>query len=134
MTTDPDAPRLVHYTCADAAPLIIAAGMLRPSPHPLLPEPLIWASDLRPGDVPDLAAALGLVGHTLRCDRLEHRFEIGDPQQFETWPAYARAQVRAGLLDRGVREALDATPGGLPRHWWVSTHPAAVTADVAARR
>jgi hypothetical protein len=117
--------RLWHYTCADAAPLIEAAGVLRPNPHPWLPEPVLWATDLEPDAVPDLDLALGLRGAHSRCDRTAHRFEILDLEvdAFEPWTQYARRQVRAGVLDRQARERLDVTPGGFPRHWWVSTLP-----------
>jgi hypothetical protein len=123
-----DIPRLVHYTCAHAAPLIVATGKLRPNPaQTLLPEPVTWATDLRPGDVPELDLALGLRGRIVRCNRLEYQFEVGDPQAFEPWTDYARRQVRAGRLSPTAREVLDATPGGMPRHWWVTTRPAPVT-------
>jgi hypothetical protein len=126
--------RLTHYTCDDGAPLIAAAGVLRPNPHPLLPDPLVWATDLRPGDVPDLAAALGLTGQLTTCNRTAHHFQVLDPGQFEPWPVYARREVRAGRLDREAREAADGTPGGMPRHWWVTTRPALVAVNAGARR
>jgi hypothetical protein len=127
-------PRLVHYTCAHAAPLIIATGELRPNPaQTLLPEPVTWATDLRLGDVPELDLALGLRGRIVRCNRLAHRFEVSDPQAFEPWPVYARRQVRAGQLSPAAREALDATPGGLPRHWWVATRPVRIAIPAVTR-
>jgi hypothetical protein len=123
-----DAPlRLAHYTCAHCAPLIAAAGMLRPNPaQTLLPEPVIWATDLQPGDVPELDLALGLRGQIVRCDRTECHFEVTDPALFEPWTDYVRRQIRAGRMQRRVRESLDATPGGLPRHWFLTTVPVPV--------
>jgi hypothetical protein len=114
---------LWHYTCRDAAPLIEAAGVLVPPPRTLLPDPVVWATDLEPDAVPDLDLALGVRGAHARCDRTEYRFEVIDLAAFEPWTVYARRQVRAGLLDRGVRELLDSTPGGFPRHWYVSIGP-----------
>jgi hypothetical protein len=129
-----DVPRLVHYTCGHAAPLIIATGELRPNPaQTLLPEPVTWATDLRPDDVPHLDLALGLRGRIVRCDRLAHRFEVLDPQAFERWTDYARRQVRAGRLSPATREDLDATPGGLPRHWWVATRPVRIAIPAVTR-
>jgi hypothetical protein len=118
--------RLWHYTCRDAAPLIEQTGILRPNPGTMrsgLPEPVVWATDLEPGDVPDLDLALGIRGAHVACDRTEHRFEALDPSLFEPWTAYARRHVRAGRLDRLVRELLDTTPGGFPRHWHVAVVP-----------
>jgi hypothetical protein len=118
--------RLWHYTCRDAAPHIERTGLLIPNPsHSLahLPEPVVWATDLEPDAVPELDLALGLRGPLSRCDRTEYRFEVLDPGAFEPWTIYARRQVRAGALDRTVRELLDATPGGFPRHWYVTTEP-----------
>jgi hypothetical protein len=118
--------RLWHYTCRDAAPLIEQAGALLPRQHPWLPDPVVWATDLLPDAVPNLDLALGVRGAHARCDRTEHRFEVLDPTVFEPWPAYARRQVRAGLLDRDARALLDMTPGGFPRHWWISTEPVGI--------
>jgi hypothetical protein len=116
--------RLWHYTCRDAAPLIAADGVLRPNARQTwLPEPVVWATDLQPDAVPELDLALGLRGEMVRCDRTEYRFEVLDPGAFEPWSQFARRHVRAGTLDRRARELLDATPGGFPRHWWVSTEP-----------
>jgi hypothetical protein len=113
--------RLWHYTCADAAPLIRDAGVLVPNAaQTWLPEPVVWATDLLPGDVPDLDLALGLRGQWVTCDRTEFRFEVIEVAAFEPWTVYARRQVRAGALDRDARALLDSTPGGWPRHWWVS--------------
>lgn len=113
--------RLWHYTCRDAVHLIREAGVLRPGPHPWLPEPVVWATDLEPDAVPDLDLALGLRGEHTRCDRTEYRFEVIEAGAFEPWSLYARRQIRAGVLDRSARELLDTTPGGFPRHWYVST-------------
>ncbi|MFL5913910.1 MAG: hypothetical protein ACJ768_25520 [Gaiellaceae bacterium] len=118
--------RLWHYTCDDGAPLITAAGVLLPRPHPWLPEPVTWATDLLPGDVPNLDLALGVRGAHATCDRTAHRFEVVDVDEFEPWTQYARRQTRAGLLSPAARERLDSTPGGFPRHWWLSTRPARV--------
>lgn len=118
---------LVHYTCRDAAPLIAATGILRPNASRIvLAEPLVWLTDLRPGDVPDLDLALGLRGQLVTCDRTEYRFEVLDASGVEHWPAYARRMIRAGRLSRLAREALDSTPGGFPVHWWVATAPVPV--------
>jgi hypothetical protein len=90
---DPRPLRLWHYTCADAVPLIEQVGVLVPNPAARrsgLPEPVVWATDLEPGDVTDLDLALGVRGEHVTCDRT-------------------------------VRELLDCTPGGFPRHWWITT-------------
>lgn len=117
--------RLWHYTCRDAAPLIAAAGVLRPNTaQTCLPEPVVWATDLQPDAVPDLDLALGLRGTISRCNRVECRFEVLDPGAFEPWSVYARREVRAGRLGRVARELLDSTAGGFPRHWFLSTVPA----------
>lgn len=129
-----DIPRLVHYTCGHAAPLITATRHLRPNPaQTLLPEPITWATDLRPGDVPHLDLALGLRGRLVRCNRIAHQFEVLDPEEFEPWTGYARRAIRAGRLSRTAREALDAIPGGLPRHWWVATRPVRIAVPTVAR-
>lgn len=121
---DPGQLRLWHYTCGDAAPLVEVAGVLIPNARQAwLPDPVVWATNLEPDAVPDLDLALGLRGEYVHCNRTEYRFEVLDPGAFEPWSAYARRAVRAGTLDRQVRELLDATPGGFPRHWFVSTEP-----------
>lgn len=114
---------LWHFTCSDAAPLIDAAGVLRPNEaRTLLPEPLVWLTDLdNPSDL-----ALGLRGVHVRCDRMAHRYEVTDATGVERWCDYARRTVRAGKLSRLARETLDMTPGGFPAHWYVSTGPVPV--------
>jgi hypothetical protein len=106
--------RLFHYTCEHCAAGIAADGTLRPNGHPLLPEPLVWATDL---DVPH-TAALGLASPV--CDRTACRFEVTDPEVFVRWAVYARG------LPREVRVVVEAVVGVLPAHWWVSTTPAPV--------
>jgi hypothetical protein len=113
--------RLWHYTCTHAATLIDDTGVLVPNAAATwLPDPLVWATDLQPGDVPDLDLALGLRGTIATCDRVEHRFEVIEVDAFEPWTSYARGMVRAGRLDREARRLLDSTPGGFVRHWHVS--------------
>jgi hypothetical protein len=119
--------RLWHYTCSDAAPLIEQTGILVPNARQTqLPEAVVWATDLDRDAVPELDLALGLRGEIVHCDRTEHRFEVLDPTVFEPWSAFARRHVRAGGLARLARELLDSTPGGFPRHWFVTTAPVPV--------
>lgn len=120
--------RLWHYTCADAAPLIERAGFLLPNAHPWLQQPLTWATDLEPGDVPDLDLALGLRGAHATCDRTEYRFEVADVDAFTPWTRYAHDERVAWQ----VRHALESTPGGFPRHWHVATRPALVVVGAPA--
>lgn len=128
--------RLFHYTCAHAAPLIDADGVLRPWPDAAararharpggqladwpLPDPLVWLTDL---DSP-LRDALGLTSVTLGdCDRAEVRYVTAAVGLCQPWTAYARA------LPPGARRRLEeAAPGLLPWHWWVSQRPVPIIA------
>jgi hypothetical protein len=116
--TDDQIPRLFHYTCDDAAPLIDRDLLLRPNEHPVLPGiPLVWLTDL---DTPH-RAGLGLtMGALITCDRTRHRYEVADPDGCLPWTALAR------LLPRHVRDAFEESPGAMPAHWWVCPSPVPV--------
>ena len=101
---------LYHYTCDDGATGIARDGMLLPFPHPLLPEPLVWLTDL---DTP-IPDALGLTSLLVTCDRTAHRFTVRTGTAI-WWPRYARR------VDPAIRRMFDLTPGAMPTHWWVST-------------
>jgi hypothetical protein len=108
----PTPARLWHFTCSHSVESIRRIGQLRPHPHPLLPEPLVWLTDLEHA----WREALGLTSHTLMCDRTAHRFEAADVTAAVWWPAYARQQ----RIPRHVRASFEDEPGVMPRHWWVS--------------
>lgn len=117
--------RLWHFTCSHSAGPIRDGGELRPWPHPLLPEPLVWLTDLEE----PFRDGLGLTSHTLTCDRTEHRFEVVDPTTAIWWPTYARTLRLGGW----VRRELDQAPGAMPAHWWVSTEPVPVLTKQVGR-
>lgn len=118
--------RLWHYTCEDhGRPGIEPAGLLRPSAHPWLPQPLVWVTDL---DVPH-REALGLTSYSLNCDRTAVRYEV-HPDVHDLcvpWTRYARHR----RLPRGVRERFEEADGAMPAHWWVSEHPLLVLLPAA---
>lgn len=116
--------RLYHFTCSHATPRIRAAGELFPWPQIQLDgRALVWLTDL---EAPT-REQVGLTSKTLRCDRMECRFEVDcDPVR---WTDYARG------LPREVRRLaadLSATDGALPAHWWVSEVPVPVLGGDAA--
>ena len=110
---------LYHYTCQHSRPGILAAGALRPNPHPWLPEPLVWLTDL-----PEAwREALGLTSHTLRCDRTAYRFKAADTRTAIRWLTYRRS------LPVHVAAAIESTPGAMPAHWWISTTPVPIVPE-----
>lgn len=111
--TAPAPPLLWHFTCAHSVAGIERTGTLRPHRHPMIGQPLVWLTDL----AQPFRDALGLTSHTLRCDRTEYRFLATDISETVWWPSYSRARG----LARQVCTALEAAPGAMPRHWWVST-------------
>ena len=98
-----------HYTCDHGAQGIRRDGLIKTNPHPWLPIPLAWFTDL---DAP-IRDALGLTSQILTCDRTEHRFEAS-PHGLLWWPIYARE------LSAEIRWGLESAPGALPMHWWIS--------------
>jgi hypothetical protein len=114
--------RLFHYTCDHGAERIDGDGFLLPSPHPLLPDAVTWATDL---DEP-LRPALGLTSDSglITCDRGTVRYEVQPVEveagAFVPWVRYARP------LSWQVRHALEAARGAMPMHWYVARRPVAV--------
>lgn len=104
---------LWHYTCEHSLAGIRRDGRLRPFPHPLLPEPLVWLTDL------DAAwpEALGLTSRVQKCDRTAHRFQAASTATAAPWLRYRRR------VQPEARGALESAPGAMPAHWWISTSP-----------
>lgn len=113
--------KLYHYCCSHSAEGIRADGTLKPNPHPWLPVPLVWLTDL---DQP-ARDALGLTSATLPCDRTEYRVTVDVAA--ERWTSLARR------IGKETREAFESTPGVLPMHWWVSHAPVPVLSIEAVR-
>lgn len=123
-TQSQDPLALWHYTCSHSVDSIRRLRSLRPHWHPLLDTHLVWLTDLEQ----PWRDALGLTSHTLMCDRTEHRFQAADTRTAVWWPTYARAH----RIPRHVRADLEADPGVMPAHWWVSREPVPVIVDAAA--
>lgn len=75
---------------------------------------LSWWSDL---SVPD-RDALGLA--PFDCDRTEHRFTARDESSIQRWTTFAKHAPRT------FREQVEALPGAMPAHWFVSRDPVPV--------
>ena len=121
---------LWHYTCEHAVPGIERHGLLPPEQH--APDQsaldrlaatvwrdsllLVWATDL---DTP-VRDALGLTSQTLGCDRTKVRYRVLTTDVFAPW-VKARRDVRGSY-----RALLEAAPGAMPMHWWVSREPVEV--------
>jgi hypothetical protein len=107
-------PPLFHYTCDHGHQGIGEgpAGILLPN------DGLVWLTDLES----PVREALGLTSHTLSCDRTQYRYRATAALAHVRPWTEARRQVR-----REVREALEAAPGAMPMHWWVSAWPVLVT-------
>lgn len=104
--------QLYHYTCADhGEPGIRASGVIRPG----LDE-LVWLTDL----AEPIRDALGLTQHVTRCDRMAYRFAVQDNGYTLPWH---RARL---ALPRVYVDELEAAPGVMPMHWWVSGRPVRV--------
>jgi len=111
---------LYHFTCEHHAGAIRRVGVLRPSPVLAYFVPLVWMTDL---GVPD-RRGLGLTSTILACDRLTFRFRASDSRSVVAWNVFKR-----GRLPRGVIERLEAAPGALPSHWFVSEVPVPVVEE-----
>lgn len=123
-TADADAQqptRLFHYTCTHGAAAIRRDRVVRAYPHPYLPRPLSWFTDL---DVP-APAALGLTAHNV-CDRTAHRFSVRTTAAV-WWPDYAQWAIAPDL-----RRDFDQRPGALPDRWWVATEPVPIEEEASA--
>lgn len=102
---------LVHYTCDHSIDAITAAGLVLPTPQPVLGNRrLSWWTDIT---WPTTRESLGLTSHLLSCDRMEYRVEAADTSAIVPWPEFARDLPR---IIRGLLE----TPGTLPAHWFVA--------------
>ncbi len=108
--------KLFHYCCSHSVPGIRRDRTLKPNPHPWLPIPLVWLTDLEEPH----REGLGLTSETLRCDRTEYRVTVD--AEAERWVRFARP------LGMETRAVFETTPGVLPMHWFVSTSPVPVLA------
>lgn len=115
---------LYHYTCTDhGLPGIARAGLVRPIGQlvamlpPGMPS-LAWFTDLTDPD----AAALGLTGLVLACDRTAARIEVEEHPGLEPWCRWRRANPAY----KAFAAVLEAAPGARPAHWWVSSAPVPV--------
>lgn len=105
---------LFHYTCDHAVSAIRLEGVLRPSPHLALPDPLVWLTDL---DQP-WREELGLTSRITACDRTAHRFTVDvEADAVLPWGVYAHRR----RISREIRDGLEG--GALPMHWWVALDP-----------
>jgi hypothetical protein len=101
-------PVLYHYTCEHGARGIRTSGGV------LVPglDRLVWLTDL---DTP-VRDALGLWSFVTPCDRTAYRFEVAEDNGY-TWPWVGPGRW---AMDPAYVELLEAAPGVMPRHWWVS--------------
>lgn len=101
---------LWHYTCEHGHALIQAqrAIILRPSPV----SGWLWLTDLEAAP----REALGLTMHYIKCDRMEYRYQVTDPEALP-WMSIRH------LVDAGLRERLEGAAGVMPRHWFVAFKP-----------
>ena len=107
---------LYHYTCFHTmdALKVDQSGLAVLRARPPL-SPLLWLTDM---EVP-AAAPLGLTRVYLDCDRTAYRFLIPDPVDVDWWPHVRRE------YDRDWVAGLEAAPGAMPAHWYVTTTPQA---------
>ena len=108
-------PRLYHFTCDHGAEGIRESGdiQIHRAPFPRAPA-VLWLTDL---DVPN-RDGLGLTSRILTCDRTAHRFEVKHPHGVFHWN-----EAKLKYFPREQIEALEAAPGAMPMHWWVSGLP-----------
>lgn len=100
---------LYHLTCAEHGhPGILGTGVLRPGS-----DGLVWMTDL---DTP-IRDALGLVRPGVTCDKGAVRYRVDDTTHAVPWLAFRKD------LPREVVALLEAVPGAMPRHWFVSWVP-----------
>lgn len=108
--------RLYHYTCSDhGKPGIERDKVVRPGADlgvDLPQSKFAWFTDL---DVPH-REALGLTDRIAKCDRTAHCYVVDSPKVM-AWMTVRRA------LPRYFVDALESTPGAMPRHWFVSAEP-----------
>ena len=118
--------RLWHYTCTHRASMIARdSHTIRPHQQVQfgnLAPAMIWLSDLRP----PVRDALGLTMNYISCDRMAVEYEIADTAECQWWPVFRRRVLREHPGDAGLRAGIagiEAAPGALPAHWWVSPVP-----------
>ena len=128
--------RLYHFTCNHGHEALTLDPCVRPlaarlEPHQLAeavrygpPDllallPFAWFTDL---DEP-VGDALGLTRYWIGCDRTAHRWRVAAVVEPVPWTV-----LRVGI-PRLVRAQLEAAPGALPRHWYVSKRPVPVEHD-----
>lgn len=138
---------LFHFTCGHAAPLIRKTGLILPGAlvlggrvnrrkwERLTAEEqeagrevrsFAWFTDLQP---PAPKGPLGLTAHSLDCDRTSFCFEVEpfwDDGSIRWWMHTRREHPN--LLQ------LEADPGAMPAHWFVSEKPVPVYREWDARR
>lgn len=120
---------LYHYSCDHGARGIERTRLVVPisyilSAQKLTLAPLGWLAWFTDLDAP-IPAVLGLTSSQLGCDRTTHRFRVTDPAPVVPWLDHPASRTRLG-------RALMTTPGGMPRHWFVSEAP--VPVEAAPRR
>jgi hypothetical protein len=111
---------LYHFTCAHAAPRILAAGELRGSPHRMLPQigPIVWLTDLDVG----ARRELGLPPIQDGCDRVAYRVQV-ELEEPVRWASWARRN-----LPKAQWSAVEVNcPGSLVAQWWLSLSPVPIT-------
>ena len=102
---------LYHYTCHHSVKGITRRGMIRPTPHPLIPDHrIVWLTDMATPD----RDALGLTSDYLACDRLAFRYLV-DAEDAEPWATFA-ARASVPFLSRAYLET-----GRAPDRWFVVT-------------
>ena len=113
---------LYHFTCIHCAPSIAEGRRVLPASlltrrNDLPPwSSLAWFTDL---DQP-AARPLGLTHEAIDCDRTAHRFLVLDPRPIRAWLDCPE------LCGTTWGKLLEAAPGAMPAHWYVSAEPVAV--------
>jgi hypothetical protein len=122
--------RLYHFTCEHGHAALGDRGIVKPpgehSPREMAELPreawlmakVAWFTDL---DVA-LTAALGLTTETIYCDRTAYRYRVLDNRDVVRW-------VYSHWHRDPFARRLDATPGAMPMHWWVSSEWVEVVLD-----
>lgn len=106
---------LYHFTCDHGARRIGRSNclLIPQMPHPVCGWNILWFTTL---PVPDKETT-GLGAAATRCDRMAHRYIIGDPGNCRPWlDSSERASTPPDFLS-------DLESYGDPEHWWIASEP-----------